>query len=254
MEKRRESVLKDLVLCKTHAKWAGKHLAPSTSRIGRQPHAITYNGTMPANDMLDSVLKVADEALRTLFAPAVSERAPLLPPEGMLSDNEKRHAAGLMRVNHAGEISAQGLYRGQATLSRSDSTRAFLQRAAREEGDHLAWCESRLHELGSKPSVLNPIWYLGSFVIGAAAAALGDPLSLGFVTETERQVEGHLASHLERLPAADQRSRKILEQMKSDESGHAQAAVSAGAAALPAPIPTLMRFMARIMTGTAYWM
>jgi ubiquinone biosynthesis monooxygenase Coq7 len=209
---------------------------------------------MPANDALDSVLKVADEALRTLFAPATSTRTPALPPDSPLDEADKRHVAGLMRINHAGEIAAQGLYRGQAALSRSETTRAFLQRAAGEEGDHLAWCEARLRELGSHPSRLNPIWYLGSFAIGAAAAALGDGLSLGFVTETERQVEGHLASHLNRLPASDQRSRKILELMKADEAGHAQAAVSAGAVELPAPIPTLMRWVSRVMTGTSYWL
>ena len=209
---------------------------------------------MPANDALDSVLKVADEALRTLFAPATSTRTPALPPDSPLDEADKRHVAGLMRINHAGEIAAQGLYRGQAALSRSETTRAFLQRAAGEEGDHLAWCEARLRELGSHPSRLNPIWYLGSFAIGAAAAALGDGVSLGFVTETERQVEGHLAGHLNRLPASDQRSRKILELMKADEAGHAQAAVSAGAVELPAPIPTLMRWVSRVMTGTSYWL
>ena len=209
---------------------------------------------MPATDLLDSVLKVADEALRTLFAPAASSRTLTLPPESPLDEADKRHAAGLMRINHAGEIAAQGLYRGQAALSRSETTRAFLQRAAGEEGDHLAWCEARLRELGSRPSRLNPIWYLGSFAIGAAAAALGDGLSLGFVTETERQVEGHLAGHLNRLPTGDQRSRKILELMKADEAGHAQAAVSAGAVELPAPIPTLMRWVSRVMTGTSYWL
>jgi len=209
---------------------------------------------MPATDLLDSVLKVADEALRTLFAPAASSRTLTLPPESPLDEADRRHAAGLMRINHAGEIAAQGLYRGQAALSRSETTRAFLQRAAGEEGDHLAWCEARLRELGSRPSRLNPIWYLGSFAIGAAAAALGDGLSLGFVTETERQVEGHLAGHLNRLPTGDQRSRKILELMKADEAGHAQAAVSAGAVELPAPIPTLMRWVSRVMTGTSYWL
>jgi len=208
---------------------------------------------MTTLSLLDQLLVVADETLRTLFAPAQSARALPLPPEAALSDPEKRHIAGLMRVNHAGEIAAQGLYRGQALLSRSEATREFLRRAAREEGDHLGWCEARLAELGSHPSRLNPFWYLGSFAIGAAAAALGDEVSLGFVSETERQVEGHLASHLERLPAADVRSRQILQQMKSDETGHAQAARSLGARELPGPIPWLMRSVARVMTGSAYW-
>jgi ubiquinone biosynthesis monooxygenase Coq7 len=209
---------------------------------------------MPATDVLDSVLKVADETLRTLFAPAHSGRLLDLPAESGLSGAEKRHSAALMRVNHAGEVAAQGLYRGQAVLSRSRSTREFMQRAAGEEGDHLAWCEDRLRELNSKPSLLNPLWYLGSFVMGAAAAALGDELSLGFVTETERQVEGHLASHLDRLPANDDRSRQIVAAMKSDEAAHAQSARAAGAVELPPPLPRLMRYAARMMTSTAYWL
>jgi ubiquinone biosynthesis monooxygenase Coq7 len=210
---------------------------------------------MLAGSVLDSVLNVADQTLRTLFAPARTARQPELPADsGSLTPGERRHAAGLMRVNHAGEIAAQGLYRGQAALSRSSSTREFLERAAGEESDHLAWCESRLRELGSRPSWLNPLWYVGSFGLGVAAALLGDAVSLGFVTETEAQVEGHLAGHLDRLPAADERSRRIVEIMKQEESGHGQAARAGGAATLPAPIPTLMRAAARVMTGTAYWL
>ncbi|HEY2416827.1 MAG TPA: 2-polyprenyl-3-methyl-6-methoxy-1,4-benzoquinone monooxygenase [Steroidobacteraceae bacterium] len=210
---------------------------------------------MQAGEVLDSMLTVADQTLRTLFAPARSARSPDLPADtGTLTAAEKRYAAGLMRVNHAGEIAAQGLYRGQAAFSRSPATREFLARAASEESDHLAWCESRLTELGSRPSWLNPLWYLGSFGLGAAAAMLGDALSLGFVTETEAQVEGHLASHLDKLPAADVRSRRIVELMKAEESGHGQAARAHGAAQLPTPIPALMRHAARVMTGTAYWL
>ncbi len=159
-----------------------------------------------------------------------------------------------MRVNHAGEIAAQGLYRGQALLSRTEGTRELLRQAAQEEGDHLAWCEARLAELGSRPSRLNPIWYLGSFALGTAAGVFGDELSLGFVSETERQVEGHLASHLDRLPAGDVRSRQILEQMTSDEAGHGQTARLRGASELPPPIPRLMRAVARVMTGASYWL
>jgi ubiquinone biosynthesis monooxygenase Coq7 len=157
-----------------------------------------------------------------------------------------------MRVNHAGEVAAQALYHGQALLARSDETRAFLLKAAAEEGDHLAWCEQRLHELGDRPSLLNPLWYAGSFAIGAAAASISDRLSLGFVTETERQVEGHLAGHLQRLPAADERSRRILETMQSDEVGHAEAASAAGAAELPQPVRELMKLTSKVMTGTAF--
>jgi ubiquinone biosynthesis monooxygenase Coq7 len=209
---------------------------------------------MPASDVLDSVLNAADQTLRTLFAPARSARPPELPADtGALTPGEKRHAAALMRVNHAGEIAAQGLYRGQAALSRSPATRAFLEHAAEEEADHLAWCEARLGELHARPSLLNPLWYLGSYGLGAAAAVLGDAVSLGFMTETEAQVEGHLASHLDRLPAGDLRSRRIVELMKSEESGHGQAARARGAAELPAPIPGLMRLAARVMTGAAYW-
>jgi 3-demethoxyubiquinol 3-hydroxylase len=210
---------------------------------------------MPARHVLDAVLKAADEALRTLFAPAHAQRAPVLPADSAtLSQREKRHAAGLMRVNHAGEIAAQGLYRGQAAVARSRSTRELLQHAAAEEAEHLAWCEARLAELDARPSRLNPLWYFGSFGLGTLAAALGDAISLGFVTETEAQVEGHLASHLERLPSADQRSRKIVELMRGEEAGHGQVAHAAGAAELPPPIPTLMRYAARVMTGTAYWL
>jgi ubiquinone biosynthesis monooxygenase Coq7 len=205
-------------------------------------------------DPLDAVLGAADRALRTLFAPARSERQPALPPDpGTLGEAERRQSAGLMRVNHAGEISAQGLYHGQALLSRSAQTRAFLEHAAREEGDHLAWCEARLQELGSHPSRLNPLWYLGSFALGAAAAAIGDAISLGFVAETERQVEGHLAGHLERLPPGDERSRRILELMQSDEAAHGRGARAHGGSELPPPVPQLMRAVSRIMTGTAYW-
>jgi 3-demethoxyubiquinol 3-hydroxylase len=209
---------------------------------------------MLTENALDSILSVADQTLRTLFAPARSSRWPELPAEDELTPGEKRHAAGLMRVNHAGEIAAQGLYRGQAVLSREPATREFLQRAASEEADHLAWCESRLRELGARPSRLNALWYLGSFGLGAAAALLGDAVSLGFVTETEAQVEGHLAIHLDRLPAADRRSRRIVEIMKTEETGHGEAARARGAAELPGPIPSLMRAAARVMTGTAYWL
>ena len=158
-----------------------------------------------------------------------------------------------MRVNHAGEIAAQGLYQGQALTARHPETEAALRQAAAEEGDHLAWCRDRLEELGSRPSLLNPLWYAGSVTIGALAGLFGDRASLGFMAETERQVEGHLADHLDRLPADDQRSRAIVEQMQVDEIGHGRAAIAAGASTLPEPVPRLMRFAARVMTGTAYW-
>jgi ubiquinone biosynthesis monooxygenase Coq7 len=201
---------------------------------------------------LDHLIRSADNALRALFAPAHATRDLPLPQAAELSACERRHVAGLMRVNHAGEIAAQALYHGQALVARSELTRAFLLRAASEEGDHLAWCEQRLHELGAHTSVLNPLWYAGSFAIGALAAAVSDPVSLGFVSETERQVEGHLDAHLAALPPQDERTRRILEQMKSDETGHADSAERAGAVPLPAPIRALMRATAGIMTRTAY--
>ncbi len=204
--------------------------------------------------LLDSLLTVADEGLRTLFAPPHSTRHLPLPPDPPLTEPEKRHIAGLIRVDHAGEVAAQGLYRGQALLSRQTSTRELLRRAALEEADHLAWCEDRLAELGARPSFLNPLWYAGSLAMGALAGAVGDELSLGFVSETERQVEGHLAGHLERLPVGDVRSRKILEQMKSDELAHGQSARTHGGTELPPPLPWLMRSVARVMTSTAYWL
>jgi ubiquinone biosynthesis monooxygenase Coq7 len=158
-----------------------------------------------------------------------------------------------MRVNHAGEIAAQALYHGQALMARSVVTRKLLLKAAREETDHLAWCESRLKELDSRPSLLNTVWYAGSFTIGALAALTGDRTSLGFVVETERQVEGHLDEHLARLPPDDSRSRAILEAMRSDEIAHGLNAKAAGGAELPSPVRVLMRNTARVMTSTAYW-
>ena len=208
---------------------------------------------------LDAWIGAADRALRALLAPAHASRPVPQPavaaagdvPE--LSPDEKRRAAGLMRVNHAGEIAAQALYHGQSMVARSEVTRRMLLDAAREETDHLAWCESRLKELDSRPSLLNPLWYAGSFFIGALAALAGDRASLGFVVETERQVEGHLDQHLGRLPAADLRSRAIVAQMRSDEATHGANARAAGGAELPGPVRALMRQTARIMTGTAYW-
>jgi ubiquinone biosynthesis monooxygenase Coq7 len=157
-----------------------------------------------------------------------------------------------MRVNHAGEMAAQALYHAQALFARDPEVREFMLHAAREETDHLAWCETRLKELGARPSVLNPLWYAGSFGIGALAAMLGDRASLGFVAETERQVEGHLKSHLEQLPAEDLRSRAIVEAMCHDEVGHGQQAQSAGATPLPGPVRELMRRTASVMTHTSY--
>ena len=203
---------------------------------------------------LDRLLELADNGLAASFAePAPARPTPGNPTSEPVDQGRRRHAAGLMRVNHAGEIAAQGLYYGQALTARSPETRQALLRAAAEEGDHLAWCRERLDELGSRPSLLNPLWYAGSVAIGALAGLFGDRASLGFMAETERQVEGHLADHLERLPADDVRSRTIVEQMQADEIGHGRAAVAAGAEKLPEPVPRVMRLTARFMTGTAYW-
>lgn len=204
---------------------------------------------------LDLLLVQADRALRTLAATATANRpnpAEQSPPT-VLADQDRRHAAGLMRVNHAGEVAAQALYQGQALTARDPAVRAAMSHASEEESDHLAWCEERLRELDARPSVLNPLWYAGSFAIGALAGALGDRISLGFVAETERQVEGHLHEHLDRLPADDARSRRILEQMKTDEAEHGARAREAGALPLPPPISRLMRLTSQVMTRTAYW-
>ena len=203
---------------------------------------------------LDRLLEVADAGLRASFARPESRRpTPGAPVSGTLDESRRRHVAGLMRVNHAGEIAAQGLYHGQSLTAQKPETRDALRRAAGEEGDHLAWCRDRLDELGSRPSLLDPLWYAGSVAIGAIAGLCGDRTSLGFMAETESQVEGHLATHLEKLPPEDLRSRAIIEQMQADEVGHGRAALAAGGEALPEPVPRLMRLTARIMTGTAYW-
>jgi ubiquinone biosynthesis monooxygenase Coq7 len=170
-----------------------------------------------------------------------------------LTVEERHHAAGLMRVNHAGEIAAQALYEGQALTARNPMVREQLKRAAAEEQDHLAWCAERIHELGEQPSRLAPVWYAGSFAIGAAAGLLGDKVNLGFVAETEKQVVEHLEGHLGRLPEGDERSRAILQQMKSDEARHGNEAIQAGGSELPGPVQRLMKLASRVMTRTAYW-
>jgi ubiquinone biosynthesis monooxygenase Coq7 len=208
---------------------------------------------------LDGLISAADRALRALLAPPVASRPAPSPPTdaqppggAALSAEDNRESAALMRVNHAGEVAAQALYHAQALFARDPQVREFMLNAAREETDHLAWCETRLQELGARPSVLKPLWYAGSFGIGALAALVGDKISLGFVAETERQVEGHLKSHLEKLPAQDARSRAIVEAMRQDEVGHGQQAQSACGAHLPTPVRELMRQTARVMTHTAY--
>mgnify|MGYP001814716996 len=204
---------------------------------------------------LDRLLAGANNALRTIAAPA-GRPARANPageiPEAILDNQQKSHAAGLMRVNHAGEVAAQGLYQGHAAVARDPSIEDQMNRAAEEEFDHLAWCEQRLAELDEKPSLLSPAWYLGAFLIGAASGALGDKWSLGFIAETEKQVCDHLDSHLDRLPEQDARSRAIVTQMRDEEAEHGDNARQAGAAELPEPVRQLMKLTARVMTGTAY--
>jgi ubiquinone biosynthesis monooxygenase Coq7 len=209
---------------------------------------------MEPDRLLDPLIGALDRALRAVFAPARAERpVPGVPGSAELSEANRRHSAALMRVNHAGEVAAQALYHGQAFAARAGATHDLLEKAAQEETDHLAWCETRLAELGSRPSLLNPFWYAGSFALGLVAGRLGERASLGFVAETERQVEGHLDSHLASLPACDTRSRAIVEAMRSDEIAHGERALAAGGEPLPAPVRTLMRYASGVMTGTAYW-
>ncbi|MCX7512843.1 2-polyprenyl-3-methyl-6-methoxy-1,4-benzoquinone monooxygenase [Frateuria sp. STR12] len=203
---------------------------------------------------LDRLLAGVERALETVAgAPEAARPSPAASLEDApLDERERRHAAGLMRVNHTGEVCAQALYDGQAALARDEATRAHLQHAADEETDHLAWCAQRLRELDSRPSLLNPVWYAGSYAIGAAAALVGDKVSLGFVVETERQVEAHLEDHLQRLPPQDERSRAVLAQMQADEVRHADNARARGGIDLPFPIPGLMHLSSLIMKSVAY--
>lgn len=204
----------------------------------------------------DRLLGEIGKAINVLGSSARATRA--LPGgsagELVLKDAERRESARLMRVNHAGEVAAQALYRGQALGSRNAEAAQAMSRAAAEELDHLAWCEQRIAELDGRVSLLNPLWYAGSFLIGSLAGALGDRTSLGFLSETERQVESHLKDHLDRLPAADARSRAILEQMKHDEIEHGEKAETLGAAVLPAWAKAAMRLTARLMTRGSYWL
>ncbi len=204
---------------------------------------------------IDSFIGGFDRALRVVTGVTVGHRPN--PAYGIgeteMTEQEKRHSAGLMRVNHVGEVCAQALYEAQAAFARDEPTREQFRHSGQEEIDHLAWTAERLQELGSRTSLLNPLWYAGAYALGALAARLGDANSLGFVVETERQVEAHLNSHLDRLPVQDQRSRAIVTQMRDDEIAHANAARALGAAELPTPVKGAMQLMAKVMTGTAYY-
>lgn len=202
---------------------------------------------------LDRLITTFDLGLRTVFAtPHASRPYPAsATPEAGMSEAEKNRAAALMRVNHVGEVCAQALYAGQALTTRNEKVRAELEHAAREETDHLAWCETRITELGGRKSLLNPLWFGGAFGMGVVAGLMGDKWNLGFLAETERQVEAHLDGHLQQLPEVDARSRAVVEQMKTDEAQHAQTAIDHGGASLPAPVKLAMRVAADVMRQTA---
>ncbi|HHW4681511.1 MAG TPA: 2-polyprenyl-3-methyl-6-methoxy-1,4-benzoquinone monooxygenase [Xylella taiwanensis] len=203
---------------------------------------------------MHSFLIGTQRGLEALFVHPFAQRANPANglPHPLLSPKDRRHAAGLMRINHVGEICAQGLYFGQVVVARKEELRRHLLKAAQEETDHLAWCSDRLQELESRPSLFNPLWYVGSYVLGVFAGLVGDPWSLGFVVETEHQVEAHLDKHLQTLPDADTRSREILRIMKADEARHAEQAEQAGARLLPSPIPVAMAWAAHLMRVVAY--
>ncbi|MHB1100403.1 MAG: 2-polyprenyl-3-methyl-6-methoxy-1,4-benzoquinone monooxygenase [Burkholderiales bacterium] len=204
---------------------------------------------------IDRIITGFDRGLRTLFAPAASLRPQPGEdmPEGGLSREEKRLSASLMRINHSGEICAQALYQGQAMTAQNREIAHSLEQASWEETEHLCWTEHRIKELGGSKSLFNPLWYAGSLAIGAGVGLIGDKWNLGFLAETERQVERHLAGHLERLPLADLKSRAVVEQMKYDEVQHAAMAVSLGGAELPFPARVLMKLSSKVMTGVTYW-
>ena len=205
---------------------------------------------------IDRLIVSFDRGLRTVFAPSVSVRP--VPGEELtetqMEPAQRDHAASLMRVNHTGEICAQALYQGQALTARSTEAQSALERAAQEETEHLAWTERRIEELGGRKSLLNPVWYAGSFAIGAAAGLLGDRWNLGFLAETERQVVEHLDGHLRKLPAEDQKSRAIVGEMRMDEARHATTALEHGAGELPGPARLLMKIASSVMTRTSYWL
>jgi 3-demethoxyubiquinol 3-hydroxylase len=204
---------------------------------------------------IDGFIIEFDRALRSIVG-ATPMRRPVPDSSAMseteLSAEEKKHAAGLMRVNHVGEVCAQALYQSQKLHAKSDDLKSKLEHAAIEEEDHLAWCERRLEELDSRPSLLNPVWYAGSFVLGSIAGLAGDKISLGFVAETEKQVEHHLDEHLKELPSNDHRSRAIVAQMRADEISHGQMAIQEGGVELPSVVQSVMKTMAKVMTVTAY--
>jgi len=210
-----------------------------------------------STNLVDSFIVEFDRALRSVVGstpmrrpiPTSSEQ---VTNEASLTDAEKKHAAGLMRINHVGEVCAQALYQSQKLHAKSDDLKQKLDHAALEEEDHLAWCAHRLEELNARPSIFNPLWYAGSFVLGSLAGLAGDKMSLGFVAETEKQVEHHLNGHLQELPTNDYKSRAIVDQMRTDEIAHGQMAIKEGGVELPSPVQKAMKMMSKVMTSTAY--
>ncbi len=204
---------------------------------------------------IDQLINTFDKGLRTIFAVSTvaRQRPDANIDEPVLSEDSKQHAAALMRINHVGEVCAQALYSGQALTSKSPHIVSALQHAADEETDHLAWCEARINELGGRKSLLNPLWYMGSFTLGAVAGALGDKWNLGFLAETEKQVSTHLQNHLSQLDETDLKTRTIVEQMQQDEAAHAAEALQLGGSELPAPVKFGMQLASKIMTKTAYY-
>ena len=225
---------------------------PKLTAANNRP--LWYHSAM-LNSLKDKIIGILDNGVKTVFTPVVGERAnPAADKaEADMTDTERREAARLMRVNHCGEVCAQALYQGQALFARDRSVADSMSTAAREEIDHLAWTATRINELGGRQSALNPLWYGGSFFLGAAAALVSDKFSLGFVAETERQVSAHLNSHLDILPEQDEKSRAIVRQMDIDEQQHATHAQALGGAELPPPIKEGMRLMGKVMTRTSYW-
>ena len=239
------------IASKPKARQEGKGARPADSEAANR-----HNSDMTSRALtpLDRLLVDAQNALSTLAGKPLARRPNPAgtTPDVELDPAERRHAAGLMRINHVGEICAQGLYYGQAAVARDPQTREHLLEAAQEETDHLAWCGERLDELGSRPSLFNPLWYAGSYSLGVLAGLRGDGWNLGFVVETEHQVEAHLDEHLQTLPEADLRSREIIKVMKADEARHADHAEQAGAKILPQPIPKLMTSASNLMKAVAY--
>ena len=219
----------------------------------RESRPFSFRMTPRLQHLLDPLIVAADEALRTLSGAGSAARPMPSAETPRPSEAARRHSAGLMRVNHTGEICAQALYSGQSLFARDPGVRSALQAAAAEERDHLSWCRTRLGELGSRPSLLDPVWYVGSFVLGAASGLAGDRWSLGFLAETEDQVERHLEGHLDRLPPEDGRSRAVVAQMRDDEARHGRMGRELGATELPWAVRRAMKATARVMTRTAYW-